>query len=342
MCCRKWQSILYVTLLLQMRHIQLGKAFSNNVPNAFIMVNSNTDRLKTISSLEMSAAVKTASDTSSHNKRPRLSRFSRRRKENKDGSSIEMRFTGRHRVSSPTISDPKDVRVLDEFFAVQKNRNLLFPYNDASSSNAPPTKTQIHTWTREAELGGCNGPVLDRAARYPVLRNDRSIRQTIFQISAPLQMPGLKIVSESTIGMKLLLANDDNGVSPEYQFTLLHSKVIPQGPLPVVWLFNQLMKYRDTTSSFTRVRAETVGSNSERLAFVTEARLETSIRLPSKILKVLPNVDVRKFEEQGSEAVQKLLEKDLGPALCVFCTAYEAYAKEQLQCQEREVVVLMP
>ena len=104
----------------------------------------------------------------------------------------------------------------------------------------------------------------------------------------------------------------------------MESKLIPNGPPPVVWFFNQLMKYRDTTSSFTRVRAEMRGNHD--IAFVTEARLDTSVRLPSKMLNVLPNVNVARFEKQGSEAIQKLLEKDLEPALNDFCDAFMAYS----------------
>eukprot|EP01083_Nonionella_stella_P285644 972389_1 len=169
-------------------------------------------------------------------------------------------------------------------------------------------------------------------------------------------MPGLKIISESTIGMKLILDIDNNNNNesssssssfyPEYQFTLLESNLKPNGPRPIVWLFNKLTKYRDSTSSFTKVRVEEVqnvqdssNSNSNnnkqpKIAFVTDARLETNMHLPSRLLRVLPNVNISKFETQGSEAVQKLLEKELEPALNGFCNAFCNFMKEKKDEEE--------
>jgi hypothetical protein len=187
--------------------------------------------------------------------------------------------------------------------------------------------------------------------------------QSVFKIDALLQMPGLNIISQSTIGMKLLLSNGINNHNnkleddyPEFQFTLLDSQLKPNGPKPVVWLFNKLTKYRDSTSSFTRVRVEQVmdkdkhddtndhTNTNPKIRFVTDARLETRMHLPSSLLKVLPNVNIDKFEIQGSEAVQKLLEKELEPALNAFCDAFVLYLEEnremielnQLQQQQQQ------
>ena len=61
----------------------------------------------------------------------------------------------------------------------------------------------------------------------------------------------------------------------------------------------------------------------QQIVFVTDAKMETRMQLPSKLLKVLPNVNIAKFESQGSASVQKLLEKELGPALNGFGRTFE-------------------
>ncbi len=133
-----------------------------------------------------------------------------------------------------------------------------------------------------------------------------------------------------------------------------------------MWVFNQLIKFRDLTSSFTRVTVESahgdtlnatdenmkynrdniVDDTSKRISFVTDARLETRIHIPSAIMKILPSsIDVSKFEKSGSESVQKLLEKELEPALVAFCDSFHKFAlqrQENTNHREAEVGVLAP
>ncbi len=267
--------------------------------------------------------------------------------------SKQMKFIGIKQVQTKPISIPllsssqSQQQLVNEFFINETNRNLLFPNNNAETLNLQELKNNnlnyynelISKWNKEAQLGGGYGPnyvsskigndIMDH--QYDHQAHDIT---SIFQIDALLQMPGgLKIISESTIGMKLILPNTatNNGdiiIYPEYQFTLLDSNLIPSGPTPLVWMFNKLTKYRDSTSSFTKVRIEN-GDNFDSIMFVTDARLETRMHLPPKLLKLLPNVNVEKFERQGSEAVQKLLEKELEPALNGFCDAFCNFMKEK-------------
>jgi hypothetical protein len=240
-----------------------------------------------------------------------------------------MKFIGEKRVVTPPALAPVDPRLLDDFFLDGQNRNLLFPANDAQEFAGPLTNEMIDTWSREAALGGGCGPVVDRNLQgAPVLVTSEVQHQEIMQIYANLQMPGLKVVSESIIGAKLLLSGSSGSEKneyPEYQFTLLDSNLKPSGPAPIVWLFNKIIKYRYSTSSFTKVRVEKIENDSENIAFVTDARLETRIHLPSTRLKLLPAVNVSKYEQQGSQAIQSLLEKELEPALCGFRHAYCAF-----------------
>jgi len=217
------------------------------------------------------------------------------------------------------------------------------------------TPSLFDTWNEQAQLGsgggGCTGPMSPRLQwvenKELEHEHNREEQCQVIQIDTELHLPGLKVLSQSMIGVKLLFlqqetqssnGDDDDGslLLPEYQFTLLDSQLIPSGPAPLVWLFKQLTKYRSTTSSFTRVRAlYHHHENAKNLIyFVTEARLETRIRVPSLIAKRLSYPTLVTFEKQGSEAVQKMLETELEPALLKFyheyCTFISSYSSSFL------------
>lgn len=257
--------------------------------------------------------------------------FGRKRKQDADddASAILMNFIGTEQVTTPSVPLPEDATVMDDYFSVEEYRALLFPKNDAIILNGPISDEMFTTWCREAELGGGTGPSVKTNSRRKIeLCDSETEKQHVMKITAKLQMPSLEIRSESTIGVKILLSDKSNDSFPEIQFTLLDSQLIPAGSSPPAkWIFNQLMKYRDSTSSFTRVTAERVDET--HIAFTTDARLEVGIRLPSAVLKFLPSVDVSKFEQTGSESIQKLLEKDLEPALLDFRNAFKIFSDEK-------------
>ena len=236
---------------------------------------------------------------------------------------IQMSFLGEKMVTTSPVpyTSSEDIHY---FFAQEKYRNLLFFRNDVATVTQP-THDMMRRWSSELKLGG--GVELDNIAGSMKLGSNESI----LRIKTHLSMPGLKILTRNTIGAKLLLeqplggdtsCNLDTGL-PEYQFTLLESELIPEGAPPLVWLFNKLTRFRDATSSFTRVRANNAGCvDCDKVIFTTEARLETRIQVPRKGMNALPGVDVAKFERQGSKSIQKLLEKELEPALNEFRDAY--------------------
>lgn len=242
---------------------------------------------------------------------------------------VQMSFLGEKMVTTSPVpyTNSKDVQ---EFFVQEKYRNLLFFRNDVTTVTQP-TNDMMRRWSSELKLGG--GVELDNIDASMKLGSNESI----IRIKTNLSMPGLKILTINTIGAKLLLeqssGEEGDGTScnldtclPEYQFTLLESELIPEGAPPLVWLFNKLMRFRDTTSSFTRVRANNAGGvHCDKVKFTTEARLETRIQIPRKGIKALPGVDVANFERQGSKSIQKLLEKELEPALNEFRDAYARY-----------------
>ena len=96
------------------------------------------------------------------------------------------------------------------------------------------------------------------------------------------------------------------------------------------------MAYRGVTSSFTRVRVEDVseevngGEGRQRMIrFVTDARLQVRVQLTRGAMRALPGVNAARFERQGSRSVQKMLEKELEPALMEFYAAYLRWVEAQ-------------
>ena len=239
-------------------------------------------------------------------------------------SDVMLTFVGSKRITSPTAFMSND---LYNFFAVQKNRNLLFFQNNVTEVT-PITQSLVEEWDQQAMLGGATGPSTLQWIEDDRLNNQSSTemeRCQVIQIDAHLNLPGLRVLSQSIIGAKLFKSVQ---CLPEYQFTLLDSKLIPTGPAPLVWLFKQLTRYRNTTSSFTRVTVQhVVGSNASynQIQFVTESRLETRVRVPLLLAKTLSIKKLELFEQQGAAAVQNMLEKELEPALMTFFREYCAF-----------------
>lgn len=252
-------------------------------------------------------------------------------KEQRLPNGIQITFVGKQHVATPPVPFTlENIPMLEQYFRIHKYRELLFPKNNATILEPIITEELFSTWCNEAELGGATGPTVKTVSSRAINDDDENDKvllelydtpyekHQIMKITALLQMPSLQVRSESLIGVKLLLPHGDtkNSFFPELQFTLLDSQLIPIGSKAAKWIFHQIMAYRDSTSSFTRVRVEQNGD--DEIVFTTDARLETRIHLPAAILKFLPTINVEKFEEQGSASIQKLLEKDLEPALFSF------------------------
>jgi len=269
-------------------------------------------------------------ENTSLRKRSRFGRFGRSKKEQDDGA-LHMKFSGQQHVETGPVSfsgGDVDANLLDDYFSIDEYRQLLFPNNHATILDRNISQELFQKWCTEAENGGkAKGPTVRSSPNNRnMLQLHDSLNEKVYlmKISANLQMPSLQITSESIIGVKLLLSRREmnRDVLPKLQFTLLTSNLIPESKSKsVTWIFNQIMKYRDSTSSFTQVSAERV--DKDNIVFVTDARLETKMHVPSGILNFLPSVNVEKFEEQGSASIQKLLEKDLEPALVSFANKFQ-------------------
>lgn len=279
-------------------------------------------------------------DDTSEKSKSRFSRFRRKGFDSKHEKSIHMTFTGEHAFDTSPLEIIKEKEtsiddaalLLDEFFSEQKYRSLLFPKNNATILDGKLNKKMFDIWCSEAKrLGGEDvlGPSVLKEGFSLRLQDSQDEKYQLMRISATLQLPSLQVTSESIIGVKLMLssANQKNNPFPELQFTLLDSQVIPSGSRAAKWVFNQIMKYRDSTSSFTRLTAKKTG---EKIVLTNAAKLGIGIQIPPMIAKVIPSLDVSQYEEQGSLSIQRLLEKDLEPALADFKEKFETFASEKL------------
>lgn len=260
--------------------------------------------------------------------RKNLRRDNSRKKKKREppSGSIQMHFAGSQKVTSVpiSISSKENAQIIVKDYFMQDNyRDLLFPNNNATKWETPLPIEMYRTWCDQAESNGCTGPnVVETLFGEAQIVNTKDELASVIKISVNMHFPGLKILSESYIGVKVLA----KALSfPEYQFTLLRSDLIPEGNPAVMWTFNQIIKYRDSTSSFTRVTVEDKGGGS--IVFVTDARLGTTISIPAGILQFLPMLDIEKYEKQGSNSIQKLLEKDLSPALNNFAESFRSYIR---------------
>lgn len=254
------------------------------------------------------------------------SKMESQKKKKEHHGGIQITFVGKQHVATPPVPfTPESAPLLEQYFKIHKYRELLFPKNNATMLEPMITQELFSTWCNEAELGGATGPTVKTIPSHHHNEKVLQLHDTphekyqIMKITALLQMPSLQVRSESLIGVKLILPHEGGtkkSFFPELQFTLLDSQLIPMGSKAARWIFHQIMAYRDSTSSFTRVMVEPSGDND--IVFTTDARLETRIHLPDAILKFLPSINVEKFEEQGSASIQKLLERDLEPALVNF------------------------
>ena len=224
---------------------------------------------------------------------------------------------------------PDGSKSISGFFALPTARNLLM--GSGTGNTVEPflevTPNLMTRWRDEAERSGGSVPC----------DGDEILRVT----TKGIQFPGLKLLTVTTMGCKLLPPDPDGSgegpiAGPGYEFVLIQDEIQPIGSGPLVWAFNRLTgagkKKKDgseendqTTHSLARtiVRPSKGGEEgrTEGAVFVTNARLEVDVSFPSILLKILP-VSKEKAEEQGSNSLLKALEKDVGPSVEDFRKEY--------------------
>lgn len=216
---------------------------------------------------------------------------------------------------------PTNKKSLVDFFSSEQHRNSLLV--GSGNIKAEPWKAQRsvlpelllkHRWVEEAQLFGLEKPV----------NSDKLIRlklKTSFLV--------FTIYAIAVLGVKHLLPQKSDGdekTSPEYQFTLLGEEFHADGPLPLVWIFNQITaadKPKKATEDHTihgmfRVWAK---PGAKDLVFKCKEDVEVNIKFPALLLQLIP-VEKVIIEEEASKELQKSLERDLPPGLMKFRDSY--------------------
>lgn len=213
-----------------------------------------------------------------------------------------IRFYGVQKISTNPIKLPNNDKCIIQFF--QQNRNLLLSSKDNVEVVSSPSQMDIDTWNAKDGVQNAN-------------------KDEIVQVQTMMQFPGLRATASSVLGTRLITIEEDEFTFPEYQFTLLNSYNKAEGLPPAVWMYNLLTgntkkKNDNMTSSYSTVSLE---RRNNEYVFTTNAELEVNIKFPSRLLKLIP-LSTDTLEERGSLAIQKELEKQVGPNLERFRSAY--------------------
>lgn len=269
----------------------------------------------------------------------------RKNKRNNDSSKrlVKLVFKGESKLSSQPVSlstfrHNKSIS-FEDFFLLPRNRNLLLckDANNVDNLRRPYSSKLMQAWAAASK-----GFVID--PDVVIAKDDNSY--DVVEVSTKIDFPGLKLTTINTIGVKTVLPEMAQPIEQQqrqtsedifgmrYEFTLLDSVFRPEGNAPIVWLFNKLIgtssdngvtdePIEPATSSFTTYYVEpaTGPSDPDKIVFVSDSNLVTCIEFPSFLIRVLP-VSLQKMEEQGSKAMQTTLDKEIGPSLKRFVTAF--------------------
>lgn len=141
-----------------------------------------------------------------------------------------------------------------------------------------------------------------------------------------IHFPGLTIRTRATVGCKkVLVRNDTDDTStstPQLQITLIKDELQAQGPQTLVWVFDQLTgghnnNERPSSSDRRTHSTNTICAETDQqggVVFRSVARLLIDVSFPSLLLNILP-VSKQMAEQQGSDAIRKVVERDIGPSL---------------------------
>lgn len=255
--------------------------------------------------------------------------------EKASSKSTTVRFSGRLKISTAPVSLPKNNKQIISFF--KENRNLLLSKEGNIQVISSPTESDMNNWKIKNDLRFQSSNNDNGVSGVSALRMDDdafATKDEIVQVETMIKFPGLKTIAASILGARLVTVDDstdydDNDTAitfPEYQFTLLNSCNKAEGLPPAVWIYNLLTgnnkktsNKNDMTSSYTTVKLER--TNNDEYVFTSKSSLEVKINFPSTLLKMLP-FSTDTLEERGSVAMQKALEKEVGPNLERFRDVY--------------------
>lgn len=243
--------------------------------------------------------------------------------------------------------DDRKQRSVDDFFADPKNVDMQFSDRaGVKPLRAPPESSVMDNFRR------LNADRRAEAGLRPVADDVYSTRLVELE-NPPMHCLGLTLHSVTQVGIQVLKGNHNGGGGgggrpnqsrrfpglPELQLTLLDTAFEATGPKFLVRLFYKIMQPPPQQSSsspaaenhdcssvetigLTRIWAEPAGDeHPNAIVFVNQARLETHIRVPSLLMKVIP-MSRQRMEQRGSNTLQHAIEKDMVPAMERFVNAY--------------------
>ena len=218
-------------------------------------------------------------------------------------------------ATEPLKNIEQTSKSLQAFFFDERIRNKILAGSDNHVEKlASPSRSLFRNWQEETTRNGFVPP----STKDPILK----------VTSTGISFPGLALRLVATVGCKKVVRNDTCGL----QITLLCNELKAEGPKPLVWVFNELTgaekkpdqrkphanlfpgrpDSRFTTHSTNTVTAEL--NAKDGVVFRSAAKLVIDVSFPSIFLNILP-VSKETAERQGSEAILKVVSRDIGPCL---------------------------
>jgi hypothetical protein len=237
----------------------------------------------------------------------------------KKAGMTNLRFQASTNYATQPTKLHDDSSSLESFFFCDGIRDMILAggsENDGNSKNeiellSTPDVALYHLWQVEAS----NAPSFES----PMV-GDSILRVTTHGI----HFPGLTIRTRATVGCKkVLVSNDEDDTAtptPQLQITLITDELQAQGPDTLVWVFKQLTGGNNKRSSSSDRRTHSTNTISAEttpeggVIFRSVARLMIDVSFPSLLLSILP-VSKQMAERQGSDAIRKVVERDIGPSL---------------------------
>lgn len=185
-----------------------------------------------------------------------------------------------------------------------------------------------------------------------------------------IHFPGLALKTVATIGCKQVLDDSTTNNNPSLQITLIQDELQAEGPEPLVWVFHQLtgtggskqnkgglfppspfsllrgnnngggdtqgttdqrqQQRRTHSTNIISAECTTTDDESSSIVFRSVAKLSINVSFPSFLLRILP-VSKQMAESQGSEAIQRVVSRDIGPSLEALKQKFEQESIEANQ-----------
>lgn len=228
--------------------------------------------------------------------------------------SVSLVFQGEISVTSDPIDAPKNE--LEAFLAAEGNRDLILSLGGKRPLYKLEKSEEMMLFWKEA-CDRMYGPSCQPEEGDDLLASESSFN-----------FPGLRLVTTVAMAVK---TRKSSSQSPGCEIFVLAEKKEPRGPAPLVWVFNTLTgANKQNATSFQGAQSQissklSVASRDNGSAFAYHVNVRITTEFPSFLLRILP-VTKEKAEEQGTNAVMKVISKDVNDAMVI---AREAFLKDR-------------